>query len=338
MNIPKVSLGELLKLERRPVDVVPDGQYAEIGTYSYGRGIFHKQPRTGLEVGDKKLFAIRDGDFILQITFAWEGAVALASASQNGMYGSVRFLTFRVNEKCYPPYLVNYFRTAEGVDQLVKISPGSAGRNRVLSVKRIPEIFVPLPPLDEQRRIVSRIEELAAKVEEAQGIRRQTEEKSETILEAGLDKIVEQLSREYETQDLIQLAEKDRGISYGVVLTGTPDDNGIPTLRAGNLQKFRVILTNVKKIDPSTEAKYRRTRLCGNEVLLRIRGGLGEVATCPPEMVRGNVSREIAVIPFIDKVVPKFGMYILAAPVNQARMKSHLRGTSYVGINLKDVR
>jgi type I restriction enzyme S subunit len=63
------------------------------------------------------------------------------------------------------------------VDQLVKISPGSAGRNRVLSVKRIPEVFVPLPPLDEQHRIVSRIEELTKKIAEAsrlqQEIRRQ---------------------------------------------------------------------------------------------------------------------------------------------------------------------
>ncbi|HEY7679100.1 MAG TPA: hypothetical protein VIC04_01185, partial [Terriglobia bacterium] len=48
--------------------VLPDEFYPEIGVYSYGRGIFHKTPRTGLEVGDKDLFVIRDGDFIMQIT------------------------------------------------------------------------------------------------------------------------------------------------------------------------------------------------------------------------------------------------------------------------------
>ncbi len=35
---------------------------------------------------------------------------------------------------------------------------------------------IPLPPLEEQRRIVAHIEELAAKVEEARGLRRETEE------------------------------------------------------------------------------------------------------------------------------------------------------------------
>lgn len=181
-KVEHVSLGELLRLERRPVVVATEDQYAEIGIYCFGRGIFHKMPRSGLEVGNKDLFIIKEGDFILQVTFAWEGAVALASAAEDGMFGSTRFPTFRVDEnRCSAPFLVNYFKTPEGRDQLVKISPGSAGRNRVLSLKRIPEVIVPLPSLGEQRRIVARIEELAAKIEEVRSLRRQTVEEAEAL-------------------------------------------------------------------------------------------------------------------------------------------------------------
>jgi type I restriction enzyme S subunit len=89
------------------------------------------------------------------------------------MYGSTRFPTFRVDvSRCFPSYLVYYFKTPVGREQLVKISPGSAGRNRVLSLKRIPQVLVPLPPLAEQCRIVARIDELGAKIEEAQGLRK----------------------------------------------------------------------------------------------------------------------------------------------------------------------
>jgi type I restriction enzyme S subunit len=95
---PLVSLDELLRLERRPVKIVPEGQYTEIGIYCFGRGIFHKSPRSGFEVGNKDLFLIKEGDFILQVTFAWEGAVGLASSAEDGMYGSTRFPTFRVNK------------------------------------------------------------------------------------------------------------------------------------------------------------------------------------------------------------------------------------------------
>jgi hypothetical protein len=34
---PKVSLGELLRLERRPVKVEPEELYQEIGIYCFGR-------------------------------------------------------------------------------------------------------------------------------------------------------------------------------------------------------------------------------------------------------------------------------------------------------------
>ena len=94
---PTVSLGELLRLERRRVQVEPEKLYQEIGIYCFGRGIFHKTPRTGFEVGDKDLFLMKQGDFILQVTFAWEGAIAIVSAAEDGMYGSTRYPTFRVD-------------------------------------------------------------------------------------------------------------------------------------------------------------------------------------------------------------------------------------------------
>src|ERR1043166_8629250 len=128
---PRVSLGELLRLERRPVKVETEKLYQEIGIYSFGRGIFHKAPRTGLEVGDKDLFLMKRDDFILQVTFAWEGAIAIVSAAEDGMYGSTRYPTFRVDEgRCEPKFLLNYLKTEAGLQQVVKICPGSAGRNR----------------------------------------------------------------------------------------------------------------------------------------------------------------------------------------------------------------
>jgi type I restriction enzyme, S subunit len=188
---PKVSLGELLQLERRKVKVEPEKLYQEIGIYCFGRGIFHKTPRTGFEVGDKDLFLMKEGDFILQVTFAWEGAIAIVSAAEDGMYGSTRYPTFRVDEtRCAPKFLLNYFKTEEGLQQLVKICPGSAGRNRVLSIKRIPEVLVPLPPLAEQRRVVARIEELAAQIHEARTLRHQAAEEAEVLIRKTFDALL----------------------------------------------------------------------------------------------------------------------------------------------------
>lgn len=185
-NVRHLPFDEIAMLERRPVVVLPDHKYQEIGTYSYGRGIFHKPPRTGFEVGDKQLYLVRSGDFILQITFAWEGAVALAGQAEDGLYGSVRYLTFRVNEDiCSPRYLLVYMKTAEAINQLGKISPGSAGRNRVLNVKRLKEILVPVVPLNLQNWLTDHLQSVVDALKELQN---QTAAELDALLPAIFDK------------------------------------------------------------------------------------------------------------------------------------------------------
>jgi len=100
------------------------------------------------------------------------------------MYGSTRYPTFRVDEsRCVPKFLLNYFQTREGLQQLVGICPGSAGRNRVLNLKRLSEVHVPLPSVTEQRRIVERVEELTAQINEARILRQKADEESRLIMD-----------------------------------------------------------------------------------------------------------------------------------------------------------
>jgi type I restriction enzyme S subunit len=211
---PKVSLGELLRLERRPVKVEPDKLYQEIGIFCFGRGIFHKTPRTGFEVGAKDLFLMKEGDFILQVTFAWEGAIAIVSAAEEGMYGSTRYPTFRADERrCVPHFLLNYFKTEEGLQQLVKICPGSAGRNRVLSIKRIPEVLVPLPPLSDQLQMVTRIEELSAQIREARTLRHQASEEASVLIPRATSKLLDDNDWPIESLSDVLAASPRNGLS-----------------------------------------------------------------------------------------------------------------------------
>jgi restriction endonuclease S subunit len=166
-------MGEIAPLMRRPVQPVADESYREIGIRSFGKGVFHKAPTTGLEIGNKRVFAIEPGDLLFNIVFAWEGAVSVASDAEHGMIGSHRFLTCVVDRNRVDAKFLNYwFQRGEGRDTLLRASPGGAGRNRTLGIEKLAAIDVPLPPLEEQRRLVARIEELSAKVDKARGLRR----------------------------------------------------------------------------------------------------------------------------------------------------------------------
>lgn len=158
---PRVRLGDVLRFTPRPVTVEPTRMYREIGIRSYGRGIFHKPPAVGLELGEKKVFYIEPGDFILSIVFAWEGAVAVASDSEVGMIASHRFPAFRADPaRLELRYLLFWFQTNSGKSLLDRVSPGGAGRNRTLNRNAFLTQEIPLPSLMEQQRVIARLEEL----------------------------------------------------------------------------------------------------------------------------------------------------------------------------------
>lgn len=149
---PMVKLGDVLAPVSRPVDVQADEHYRQIGIRSHGKGVFHKEPVSGFDLGNKKVFWVEPGDFVLNIVFAWEGSVALMSKAEAGMIGSHRFPCFRADERRLDSrFLLSYFKTPTGLDLLGRISPGGAGRNRTLSRKTFLEQSIPLPSLAEQR-------------------------------------------------------------------------------------------------------------------------------------------------------------------------------------------
>lgn len=161
-NAPIKTLAEVAPLVRRPVEVREGEMYPELGVRSFGRGTFHKPALSAIEVGDKKLFRIEEGDLLFNIVFAWEGAVAVAKAEDMGRVGSHRFLTCVTDkEQAEASFLNFYFQTSEGLAALGEASPGGAGRNRTLSLKNLATLAVPVPPLESQRyfqRLLGKVE------------------------------------------------------------------------------------------------------------------------------------------------------------------------------------
>ncbi|MGJ4898651.1 hypothetical protein ACQR2B_28070 [Bradyrhizobium oligotrophicum] len=148
---PQRAIRDIAPLVRRPVPVDPDGSYPELGVRSFGKGTFHKPALSGIEVGSKRLFEVHAGDLVFNIVFAWEGAVAVATAGDDGRVGSHRFLTCVPDRsRATSEFLRFHFLTPEGIHQLGAASPGGAGRNRTLGLKALETIRVPVPSLDAQ--------------------------------------------------------------------------------------------------------------------------------------------------------------------------------------------
>lgn len=177
MKIERVRVGDALALQRRSVTVSPDAEYEEIGIRSFGRGIFHKEPISGLDLGGKRVFRIEPKDLVISNVFAWEGAIGVASDAEIGKIGSHRFMTFVPRDELIDTAWASWFFLSEGGLELIRrASPGSAGRNRTLAIERFEALEIPLPPITEQLRVSHQLGHLSRSVERAWRFMRRSEE------------------------------------------------------------------------------------------------------------------------------------------------------------------
>lgn len=165
-------LGEITDRVRTPVDVVPAGLYREIGVRSHGKGVFHKDAVQGDSLGAKRVFHIEPSCLVVNIVFAWEGAVAATSTNESGMIASHRFPLLRPKPKVADlHYLRLLFQTKRGIELLGSISPGGAGRNKTLGMEAFLRLELPLPPLGEQQAVGRAIVATETRIAEEQAYR-----------------------------------------------------------------------------------------------------------------------------------------------------------------------
>jgi len=149
-----------------PVEVDPTRMYQEIGIRSHGKGLFHKNPVLGHILAEKRVYRVVPDCLTLNIVFAWERALAVTTSREEGMVVSHRFPMFRPNrDRILPEYALMYMLSQPGEEALQLASPGGAGRNRTLSQTEFLKTPIPLPCVDEQRKIVEFVNVIDLEIE-----------------------------------------------------------------------------------------------------------------------------------------------------------------------------
>ncbi len=163
---PMIALGEVLTQAPEPYAVDPERSYPNVGIYSFARGIFEKPPIEGRSTSATTLFKIRTGQFIYSRLFAFEGAYGVVPDQFNGYYVSNEFPTFDCDlSRVIPTYLKWYFSRPQCWTELAAMSTGLGNRRQRIHPDRLLEYRVPLPPIEEQRRLVTQLDAVAAGIE-----------------------------------------------------------------------------------------------------------------------------------------------------------------------------
>lgn len=142
-----------------PVEV-PHNGYERLGIRSHGKGVFHEYIEAGKEITTAQLHRVAAHNFIVNITFAWEHAVAVTSDEDAGMLVSHRFPQFSMADGIYDQFLKYLILDARFRHHLLLSSPGGAGRNRVLKIPEMLEYEMRIPDIEEQKQIAGYLNSL----------------------------------------------------------------------------------------------------------------------------------------------------------------------------------
>jgi type I restriction enzyme S subunit len=162
--IDRVRVGDVLRIERIPVQPDPMEEYVAIGVRSFGRGIFHYEPAAGDKLGSLRFFAVNPDRLVVSNIKGWEGAIAVSAEVDAGCVASNRFLIYDALDHAIDVSWARWFFLSQpGLELIQRASPGSADRNRTLAVQRFEELVIPLPPRDVQKRQARFLDEVSAR-------------------------------------------------------------------------------------------------------------------------------------------------------------------------------
>jgi type I restriction enzyme S subunit len=338
---PSVNLGEVLGLDLDRVAVDPATSYPMVGVLSFGRGLFRREPIENGKTSYRVFYRLRAEHVVMSQLFGWEGALALSSEEFAGRYLSPQFPTFLCDEaRLDRPFLGWLMRRPAFWDDLGSRASGMGDRRRTLSPEALFRCRIPLPPFAEQRRIVARITELAAKIEEASTLRRQAAEEAEALGKAGGNTSFSAARDEFglqrleETTTRITKGESPewQGFAY--------QEDGPLFIRSENVHWGKLDPVNAAHIPEAFHTKLSRSQLKGGDVLINLVGAsIGRACVVPPNLGQANVNQAVAVItPNPETLSSEFLVYFLLSPAAQDEIHGGKVETARPNISLGDLR
>ncbi len=278
---PMVPLGDLLLPVSRAESVAPDRRYDILGAHWYAKGLYTKETKYGSEIAASKVYRVEEGDFVYNRLFAWKGSFALATAANHGCYVSNEFPCFAIDrERLEPGFILhNFSRTSAWTEALGLSSGGTPTSRNRLKEAMLLRMAIPLPPLPEQRRIVAKVEELAAKIEEARRLRRNSGQEADSVVSSELRYALASLETRYGARQLESVLT-DAGYGTSEKCHADRRHDAIPVLRIPNVVSEKVDLTGLKyAVLPDPEAAKVNLKE-GDILVVRTNGSAGLVGRC----------------------------------------------------------
>lgn len=331
-HFSSVQLSSVVSPVERPEAPIVGKIYRQVGVRLWGQGAYERESIDGGDTQYKTLNRVEVGDIIVNKIWARNGSVSVVWEDTDGCYASGEFPLFVPDQAQLDPRWFFYFtKTPDFWRQCEVKSFGTSGKNRIRPEKFL-EIEIPLPPLDEQRRIVAHIDALAEQITAARGLRHGAVEEAEAFVTSSANAIFSKNGWESAPlQSLLSEASLN-----GIGSRPSDEPPGVPILRisAGTSQQSGLVDEGDFKyleVDEPTVSKYRLRQ--GDLLACRFNGNLhyvgrfslysaysGQTHIYPDKLMRFRVNTEV--------VLPEFVKEAMNSPYGRVQIEAYCATTA----------
>lgn len=233
-----------------------------------------------------------------------------------------------------PAYFAQFFRTQSYRKRISALAAGANINN--LKNEHLDKLEIPLPSLDEQRRIATILDQadaLCRKRKRALGLLRDLEQS--VFLEMFGDPI--ENSNRLTTASLESVVSSTRKITYGILKPGPDQADGVPYVRVVDIQNGRINVAGLKRTTDAIAHEYRRSTIRRGDLLISIRGHVGRMAVVPQSCDGANITQDTARLAIAAANV-EFVKAQLETDSAKHWMDQRTKGAAVKGINLGDLR
>lgn len=244
-------------------------------------------------------------------------------------------------------YVMQYLDVPLFYDEIKKYDNGTAQPN--LAAKNLELFLIPLPPFSEQQRIVERIEELFAKLDEAKERLQEVADsfavrKAAILHKAFTGKLTKQWRRENGVSDA-SWVEKTIG-EFADVKGGKrlpkghqliTEETRHPYLRIADFGENTIDMSDLHYISEETFSLISRYIITKNDVYISIVGTIGKSGVIPSVLDGANLTENAARI--ISKVtLPKYLNFFLQSPDTQNDIQDRIRSATLGKLSLLNIK
>jgi type I restriction enzyme S subunit len=142
---------------------------------------------------------------------------------------------------------------------------------------------------------------------------------------------------DWQVRSLGDLADPRRPISYGIVQTGPNVAGGVKCLRVVDIEDGRINSANLIATTKAISDSYGRTLLQAGDLVMPLRGKVGEVAHVDGYVAGSNLTRGLALIALAEDAPGFCKQYISWSPT-RGRLQNSMNGSALQEISIATLR